>query len=110
MKIERVEARNFLTFGDPGILLEGIPQRTVIVGPNGAGKTNFLRAIEFVGDVFTGRIKTAQPFVHRYDTARIPSVRVDISLARDEIEVLADLLLASIKGDSQVRRQERCGH
>lgn len=99
MKIERVEARNFLTFGDPGILLEGIPQRTVIVGPNGAGKTNFLRAIEFVGDVFTGRIKTAQPFVHRYDTARIPSVRVDISLARDEIEVLADLLLASIKGD-----------
>ena len=99
MKIERVEIRNFLTFGDPGVALEAIPPIMVIVGPNGAGKTNFLRAIEFVGDVFSGKIRSAENYVHRYDARRMPSLTIDVSLSPDEIEILADLLLASVKAE-----------
>ncbi|MET8630934.1 hypothetical protein ABZW30_45870 [Kitasatospora sp. NPDC004669] len=46
MKISRVDARDFLSFGDLRLLVR--PDLTVVTGPNGAGKSNLGQAVDVV--------------------------------------------------------------
>jgi hypothetical protein len=97
MKLKRIEARNFLSFGEEGLVLDALGSRTIIVGPNSSGKTNILRIIEFVLQVFSG--KQPDPELIRHD-GRGPEPLVQLTVVLNEEEADAFAAWMVIKGKS----------
>lgn len=97
MKLRRIEGRNFLSFGEEGLVLDGLGARTVVVGPNSSGKSNIYRIIEFVLQVFSGG--QPDPDLIRHDGhGPEPQVRMTLSLDDEESGAFADWMV--IKGKS----------
>jgi energy-coupling factor transporter ATP-binding protein EcfA2 len=91
MRITSIRARNFLGFGEEGVLVEGLEESTVIVGPNGSGKTSLFRVLEFVAQQLEGRSGFARRSVepewfHQQDTGRELIVEVGVRLNDSEME------------------------
>jgi energy-coupling factor transporter ATP-binding protein EcfA2 len=97
MKLKRIEARSFLSFGEEGLVLDELGSRTVIVGPNSSGKTNIFRIIDFVLQVFSG--KQPDPDLVRHD-GRGPEPSVQLTVVLDDEEAAAFSAWMVIKGKS----------
>lgn len=96
MKLKRIEARNFLSFGEDGLVLDRLGMRTIVVGPNSSGKTNINRVIEFVLQVFSGG--QPDPRLARHNgCGPEPIVRLCVSLDDEEAEAFADWMVITSK-------------
>ncbi len=67
MRIERIEADNFLSF--ERLVLDGLDTKlNVVVGPNGAGKTNLIRVMKMVRDALEAQTRSAWDRATRVST------------------------------------------
>lgn len=95
MRLTRIEARNFLTFGPAGISFAPEPGVNTIVGPNSVGKTNLFRVIDFVESSFGFPPAGVDGFRHRGEGQ--PDLSVSVRFAPVEIDALATwMVLAGI--------------
>jgi hypothetical protein len=99
MRIRSVVLRNFLGFGEPGLRLDNLGPREVIVGANGSGKSSVLHAIEFVGKVFKHEIVEGRAYVHRGEWTRSIQVEVGIELEPDELRALSTVLTYGVTSE-----------
>ncbi len=79
MRLQSLKARNFLSFGEPGIDLP-FEDFNTIVGRNNSGKTNVLRALTFVGDLIRNSRLGTTPFYHRGNFGRVSRSKGEAAL------------------------------
>lgn len=95
MYLERVSARNFLTFGPTGVDFDPRKDLTTVVGPNGAGKTNIFRAVDFVIAALASP-QQVDAYRHRGPGAGELRIRLTVKFTAQEAEVLGQFFELSV--------------
>lgn len=99
MKIRSMRLRNFLGYGDPGLVFDPIGEREVIVGANGSGKSNFLRAVEFAGKALRYEIPDGRAYVHRGDWERSLFVEIGVEFESVDNQAFATSLAYGVTSE-----------
>ena len=98
MKLKRIEARNILSFGKNGLVLDNLGSETIIVGPNSSGKTNILRIIRFVLNAFSNSVPHPE-FIRHDGREPEPFVKLSVILNDEEADAFATWMVIKAKSD-----------
>jgi len=93
VRLTRIAAQNFLTFGEKRVVFDPRADRNTLVGPNGAGKTSLFVAIDFLDYAFAQPPPEVEPFRHRGAQDAEPDLEVRVILSPTEVHAVTDWML-----------------